>query len=141
MQPEYKHEILDLPLDVQDIDVAGWTAAREQAAVIVRKVLWLGRGVPNMQVRGRPWSMGRELSIWKQLALFHHPVKVNGALSVARDTLGIPGGEQFTLLIFYGKGKRHVLNGCIQHYERQVLRDGGADRAASILKSMLGGSR
>lgn len=137
----YSHEPLDIPLDPKDVSPEEWRAAQLQAAEIVRRVLWLGGGLPRMTIGGRPWNMARELSIWKRLASEHGPAQVNGAMTVAREALGIPTFNVFTMTIFNSKGKRHLLRQCIDFYERKQQKQGGAERVSSILKSILGSSK
>ena len=77
---------------------------RGEAAALIRKYLWLSKTPPvSPQTFDKPWTMGRELSMWNALVREgNDPEEINGAITVVRKRLRIVG--PMTLHIFYSNG-------------------------------------
>ncbi len=77
---------------------------RGEAAVLIRRHLWRASCPPILEVGGRPWHMGRDLSMWNRLvAEGNDPETINGAITVVRQIMGGITGPM-TMQIFYGNG-------------------------------------
>ncbi len=75
---------------------------RGDAAALIRKHLWQSTKAPPSR-DGRPWTMGRELSMWNALVREgNDPEEVNGAITNVRALTNISG--PMTLHIFYSNG-------------------------------------
>lgn len=57
-----------------------------EAAALIRTELWLSSKPPPGMVGGRPWTMNRDLSIWKILVEKgkFEPYEINGAITQVR---------------------------------------------------------
>ena len=76
---------------------------RGEAAALIRKHLWQSNMTPGHSRDGRPWNMGRDLSMWNALVREgNDPEIVNGAITVVRAVTNISG--PMTLHIFYSNG-------------------------------------
>lgn len=66
------------------------TEAMREAAVLIRTHLWLGPLPPPPPHPSQgPWTMGRDLSIWKRLLLSgRSPSDINSAITNVRTVLG-----------------------------------------------------
>ena len=77
------------------------TEMRGEAAALIREHLWLGK-TPPRSVDRRPWTMGRELSIWNLLVAAHfRPCDINGAITVARKLRRDWEGTPVRMTVFY----------------------------------------
>jgi hypothetical protein len=115
--------------------------AKQEALSLIKRELWLGEEPPQPSgVRGR-WSMAREISVWKQLAIEHGSEQVNGAITVARETLDLPTDRPITLLLFNQKGSRHYLNECIGAWRAKLLGHADMNAAGALLRSVLSGNK
>lgn len=75
---------------------------RGEAARLIRVNLWQSADPPPSR-NGKPWHMGRDLSMWNALVREgNDPETVNGAITVVRKLTGISG--PMTLNIFYSNG-------------------------------------
>lgn len=84
------------PLTPEDIKTL-----KGHAAALIRHHLWLGPDAPESP-DSRPWTMGRELSVWQRLVdAGYNPEHLNGAITVVRNVS--QRAEQLTMLIFYWK--------------------------------------
>ncbi len=72
------------------------------AAALIRKHLWRGTTPRSpFPTDPRPWSMSRDLSIWKRLIfLGAEPEELNGAIEHARDIIHQPD-EPLRMTVFY----------------------------------------
>ncbi len=73
------------------------------AAALIREHLWLGTTPPPspFPTDKRPWSMARELSIWRRLVLTgRDPEELNGAIQHIRDIIR-QDGEPLRLTTIY----------------------------------------
>ncbi len=76
---------------------------RGEAASLIRTYLWRSSNPPRSR-DGRPWTMGRELSIWNALvAEGNDPEEINGAIMKVRGLMTRVSGPM-TLHIFYSNG-------------------------------------
>lgn len=75
---------------------------RGEAASLIRTYLWLSERPPQSR-DSRPWTMGRELSMWNALVREgNDPEAINGAITLVRKMIRIQG--PMTLHIFYSNG-------------------------------------
>lgn len=77
--------------------------AMGEAAELIRKNLWLGKTPPPPpHPNDKPWSMARDLSIWKRLLFLGHSAEeLNGAIENARSVLSNHDGVPLRMTIFY----------------------------------------
>ncbi len=76
---------------------------RGEAARLIRTHLWQS-ATPPRSSNGRPWHMGRDLSMWNALVKEgNDPETINGAITVVRQLMGNISGPM-TMQIFYGNG-------------------------------------
>lgn len=79
-------------------------SAMGDAAELIRRHLWLGPTAPPPPnpKDPRPWSMARDLSIWKRL-LFNgrDPEEINGAIAHVRKVLPNQADIPLRLTVFY----------------------------------------
>lgn len=72
---------------------------RGEAASLIRTYLWRSERPPKSR-DARPWTMGRELSMWNALVREgNDPEQINGAIMTVRSLTRITG--PMTLHIFY----------------------------------------
>ena len=79
-------------------------SAMGDAAALIREHLWLGTTPPPSPFPNdkRPWSMSRELSVWKRLVfLGHDPEEINGAIAHIRGILTNHEGVPLRLTTIY----------------------------------------
>jgi len=88
---------------------------RDEAREIIKEVLWCGGGPPAIQ---KGWSMKSELAIWNKMAR-EYGNRLNPALRVSREALGIPAGHAVTMLLFYGKERQHLIRRCLEFVQRR----------------------
>ena len=118
-----------------------------EAAALIRTNLWQGT-VPPPSPDKRPWSMGRELNIWKRLvAGGFKPEEINGAISVIRTVRPYDGKMRLTWFYWYkrggGFGGTPLLEMCIGYWHKNV-RDAERDKGRlppsiqSLLREAIG---
>lgn len=76
--------------------------AMGDAAELIRTHLWLGNRPPRYQ-DSRPWTMGRDLSIWKRLLFTGRtPPEINGVIENVRGVLRhLNQDEKLTMRCLY----------------------------------------
>ncbi len=82
-------------------------AAMGDAAALIRKHFWLGTTPPPSPFPNdpRPWSMARELSVWKRLLFCGaDPEELNGAIQHIRDLIHQPGEPLRLTTIYNAQG-------------------------------------
>lgn len=114
--------IIEQPGGPDPNDLHYW---RGEACAIIRRELWQGSRPPQ-----RGWHMGRECTIFTQLARQYTPEEVWGAYAVARECLGpeLPPGP-VDGRIFNVKNRRDRLARCVAHWRRLVVEAGSVEEA------------
>lgn len=80
---------------------------RGEAAVLIREHLWLGsKPPPPPHPKAGPWSMGRDLSIWKRLVLLgEDPEALNGAIENVRSLMQNHVDIPLRMTVFYNSAQ------------------------------------
>jgi hypothetical protein len=100
-------------------DLAYW---RGETCAVIRRDFWKGNRPPDPR-----WNMGRECTIFNQLARQYTPEEIHGAYSVMRRCLAgeIPSGP-VDGRVFNVDGRRDRLSRCVAFWRRQQDRDAGS---------------
>lgn len=125
------------PAEQPDEAAAELKRRRNEAAEIIRDVLWLSTTWKPSPELGVGWTMQAELGIWGQLVKRYTPREVNGALRICREVLGFPEGEPLTLRLFNTKGRGDRLAECVGAYHKLRIRQ-EASAARQVGMSSLG---
>lgn len=96
-------------------------ALRSAAVPLIQDHLWLSK-VPPRSLDAKPWTIGRELSIWNLLvAANFEPEHINGAITVVRTLRRDWDGQPLRMSVFYWKRQggfcaTPFLEQCIGYY-------------------------
>ena len=108
------------------MDAAELHGFRSEAVPLIYEHLWLGKRPPRSPDK-RPWTIGRELSIWNILVAAHfRPADINGAITVVRKLRKDWEGTPVRMTAFYWHRQGGIfcatpfLETCIGYHLRHV---------------------